>query len=124
METSALWSFLPLGYVISVLIEGPILLLGLSPRHGLTRRLFAAFWLTACTYPVVVLVLPVLLEMEQRRFTYLLVAESFAPIAESLLFWCVFVYATPRDTLATLRDCGAITFANLASFGLGGWILS
>jgi len=40
----------PLGYLFSILIETPILLIGLSPRHPLRRRVFAGVWLTACTY--------------------------------------------------------------------------
>ena len=42
-------------------------------------------WLTACTCPVVVLVLPVLPEGATRA-AYLLAAELFAPAAECLLF--------------------------------------
>jgi hypothetical protein len=42
-------------------------------------RLFAGAWLTACTYPVVWLVLPPLFE---ERSLYLLAAETFAPVAE------------------------------------------
>ena len=36
--------------VASILIETPILVVGLSKPHSLTRRLFAGVWLTACTY--------------------------------------------------------------------------
>ena len=51
-----LWRFLPFGYLLTIAIETPILLFGLSPHHPKRRRLLAGVWLTACTYPIVVLV--------------------------------------------------------------------
>jgi hypothetical protein len=110
------WQFLPIGYVGSVLVETPILMLGLSAAHSWRRRLFAGFWLTACTYPIVVLTLPALIE---RRSTYLWVAETFAPVAECLLFWAAF-HPDGRSAGASLgRDMAVIVLANLASFGAG-----
>src|SRR5262249_4694002 len=47
------------------------------------------------------------------RFSYLLIAETFAPVAECVIF-CV---AYPAG--ARVRDCGAIIVANLASFAAG-----
>ena len=79
-----LWRFLPLGYLLTILIETPILCVGLSRRHPLSRKLLAGIWLTACTYPIVTLVLPLLFAPE-RRGLYLLVAETFAPVAECAL---------------------------------------
>jgi hypothetical protein len=87
------WLFLPIGYVFTILIETPVLLVGLSKRHALSRRLFAGAWLTLCTYPIVVLVLPVLMqanESDGHWIAYLVVAETFAPVAECLLFWAAF----------------------------------
>ena len=75
MSPSELWRFLPLGYLFSILIETPILLIGLSQRHSIKRRLFAGVWLTACTYPIVVLVLPFLFAGALRA-VYLVVAET------------------------------------------------
>jgi hypothetical protein len=108
--------FLPIGYAASVLLETPVLLLGLSARHELRTRLLAGIWLTACTYPVVVLVLPELLR-PFGRLPYLLAAETFAPVAECLLFLAAFVKADELRTRATVRDCAAIVLANLVSFG-------
>ncbi|HVS39165.1 MAG TPA: hypothetical protein VMS17_26640, partial [Gemmataceae bacterium] len=54
----AQWQFLLYGYLFTVFVEGLVLLPGLSARHPLSRRLFACVWLNACSYPVVVLVLP------------------------------------------------------------------
>jgi hypothetical protein len=81
-------------------------------------RLFAGAWLTACTYPVVWLVLPPFFTAEER-WLYLLVAETFAPAAECAIFWLAFIRPLPSDRTATLRDFAAVTVANLCSFGFG-----
>jgi hypothetical protein len=117
MTAQQLWLFLPFGYLLSILIETPVLLIGLSPRHSIGRRLFAGFWLTACTYPVVVLVLPPLLGSD--NWVYLLVAETFAPVAECALFWAAFGSRQEAWRLSMWRDFAVVTLANLASFGFG-----
>ena len=118
MSPNQLWHFLPLGYLLTILIETPILVVGLSPRHPLSRKLLAGVWLTACTYPIVTLVLPLMFAPD-RRGLYLLVAETFAPIAECLLFWLAFGKGDEVTSRAMWRDFIAIIVANLASFGLG-----
>jgi len=97
------------GYLFTVVVEGSVLLVGLSRTHPVKHRLFAGVWLTACTYPVVWLVLP---PMFEERWAYLFVAETFAPAAECLLFWLAFGKVNARDV-------AAIVVANLLSFGLG-----
>jgi hypothetical protein len=123
MTPRELWTFLPFGYLLSVLIETPVLLAGLSPRHSWKRRLFAGFWLTACTYPIVVLVLPMYFDLEERRALYLAVAETFAPVAECALFWAAFGTREEWGRWSMWRDFLVITLANLASFG-GGELLA
>lgn len=124
-DAQHLWSFLPWGYALTVAIELPVLLVGLSPRHPISRRIFAGFWLTACTYPIVVLVLPPLIWNRWGETAYLIVAETFAPAAECLLFWLLFCReATPTPAPGTLRDMAAIVVANLVSFLLGGWLVA
>jgi hypothetical protein len=118
MSPNELWRFLPLGYLLTILIETPILLAGLSRRHPLQRKLFAGVWLTACTYPIVVLVLPLLFAADQRML-YLVVAETFAPVAECVLFWLAFGNQEAVGTTSMWRDFMAIIVANLASFGIG-----
>jgi hypothetical protein len=110
-----LWRFLPVGYLFTIAIETPILFLGLSPHHSKRRRIFAGLWLTACTYPIVTLVLPLLLIDHSRAF-FLLIAETFAPLAECVLFRLAF------GKEAKWRDFAVIVLANLASF-LGGEIV-
>jgi hypothetical protein len=113
--------YLPLmlvGYLISVAVETPVLVALLSRRHPVRARLFAGVWLTACTYPVVWLVLPPLFDGAGRS-AYLLVAETFAPAAECAIFWLAFVRPLAPDRRATARDFATVTVANLCSFGVG-----
>jgi hypothetical protein len=117
MTPTELWYFLPLGYCLTVLVETPVLLVGLSARHPLRRRLFAGVWLNACSYPVVVLVLP--LVFGDARLAYLVVAETFAPVAECALFWLAFGSRAEWGRASMWRDSAAIVLANLASFGVG-----
>lgn len=127
MLPSELWRFLPVGYLLTILIETPILLVGLSARHSSKRRVLAGVWLTACTYPIVTLVLPLLFTNSSRTI-YLLVAETFAPVAECILFWLAFGNENEVGTRSLWRDFATITVANLASFLLGevahayGWL--
>ena len=118
MSPNELWRFLPLGYLLTVLIETPILIAGLSRKHPLKRRILAGVWLTACTYPIVVLVLP-LLFAQQSRTLYLLGAETFAPIAECILFWLAFSKREEVGRPSMWPDFIVIILANLASFGVG-----
>ena len=118
MSPSELWRFLPLGYLLTIAIETPILLAGLSSRHPRSRRAFAGVWLTACTYPIVTLVLPLLLA-NHTRATFLLVAETFAPAMECLLFWLAFGVREEFGHRSMWRDFAAIVVANLASFLVG-----
>ena len=111
MTPRELWAWLPFGYVLTVAIETPVLLFGLAPCHSLARKVFAGLWLTACTYPVVVLVMPILIP---SRGVYVAVAETFAPVAECALFWAAF-----RSRETVWRDMAAIVVANLASFAAG-----
>ncbi len=119
MTPQELWAFLPFGYLFSVLIETPILLVGLSPRHSWKRRLFAGVWLTACTYPTVILVLPMCIDAAEHRTIYLAAAETFAPLAECVLFWAAFGMRQEWGRWSMWRDFLVITLANLASFGGG-----
>jgi hypothetical protein len=106
MDPATVLPMMAVGYVLTVSVETPVLLVGLSRRHPVRHRLFAGFWLTACTYPVVWLVLPPLFS---ERWLYLFVAETFAPVAECVLFGLAF--GKP-----SVRDLAVIVLANLLSF--------
>lgn len=114
-----LWLYLPLGYVFTVAIELSVLWFALSRRHKPGVRVTAGFWLTAVTYPIVVVVMPLLILPTFSRGTYLAIAETFAPAAECLLFYLAYLRPLPSDSRSTGRDFAAITLANLASFGIG-----
>ena len=122
MSPSDLWRFFPLGYFFSILIETAILLIGLSRRHSFKRRLFAGAWLTACTYPIVVLVMPLMFAGVSRAI-YLAVAETFAPVAECLLFWLAYGKSEELGKRSMWQDFAAIIIANLASF-IGGEVMA
>ena len=118
IEPSYLWRFLALGYLLTIAIETPILLVLLSRPHSWAKRLAAGLWLTACTYPIVILVLPLVPGLEPR-WKYLAVAETFAPLAECMIFSAAFHRGTRISKSQRLQDWLAIVLANLASFVLG-----
>ena len=118
LPISQLWLFLPFGYLLTILIETPFLVLGLSPKISLRQKLWCGAWLTACTYPIVVLVLPALMQ-DFSRNVYLFVAETFAPLGECLFFWLAFRGKNLLEMKDWLRSFAAIVVANLASFGIG-----
>jgi hypothetical protein len=118
MTPAELWYFLPRGYLFSIAVETPVLLIGLSRRHNLGRRLFAGIWLTACSYPIVILVLPMLMG-SLPDWQYLTVAETFAPVSECALFAAAFYHRGDPTRANRIQDMITIILANLASFGFG-----
>lgn len=117
LTVEQLWIFLPRGYLLTIAIEIPILLFGLSSGHPMMRRLIAGCWLTACTYPIVILVLPLTVGVWWGNVAYLAVGETSAPIAECLLFRAAFPLPALRSD--AVRDMTAIAVANFASFLIG-----
>ena len=95
LNVEDLWRFLLLGYLLTVALETPVLVLLLSKHHTLRRRLFA----------------------DSSRALYLLVAETFAPAAECLLFYLAF--GGKGGDGVTRRDLGTIVAANVLSFLVG-----
>ena len=116
-SSEQVWLFLPVGYLTTILIEAPIVFFGLSWKLSWKERLGAGFWLTACTYPIVILVLPAVMDGFSRG-SYLLVAEIFAPVAECVLFWFAF-RSYELVTPEWVRCYLAIIVANVTSFLLG-----
>jgi len=108
-----------IGYLVTIAIETPVLLVGLSARHSLGVRLFAGVWLTGCTYPILWLVLPWLIDPQDHYAAYLAVGETWVPIAECALFWLAFGKSEEWLKPSMWRDLAAVTVANLASFGIG-----
>lgn len=118
MSIGTLWLLLICGYLLTILIEIPILILGLPRKFAVKDTIVNGLLLTAITYPVVVLVLPAIFtEMGiENRVLFLAVAESFAPITEVLFFR----YLIDQPLAARLdREAAVIVVANLTSFLLG-----
>ena len=115
---SHLWYFLPIGYLTTIFIETIVLLFGLSTKLSVKQKILCGIWLTACTYPIVVLVLPILL-LDYSKSLYLIVAETFAPAAECVLFWLAFRSKNLLQTKDWIPCFAAIVLANLTSFGIG-----
>ncbi len=57
------------------------------------------------------------------RATYLVVAETFAPVAECALFWLAYGETEQVGKASMWQDFGTIVVANLGSF-LGGEVLN
>ena len=121
MNATELSLFLLFGYLATVAIELPVLYFALHANHSRSERLQAGFLLTAFTYPIVVLVMPATILPAFGRVVYLVVAETFAPIAEVLFFR----FATNQRCWAKPdRDAWTIVVANLLSFAVGATFLS
>ncbi len=116
-----LWQLLVWGYLLTITLETPVLLFGLSERHSWQRRLFAGVWLTACTYPIVGVFLPLTVWPQFGYVAYVVIAEIFAPVAECAVFLWAFGGAL-APWKEHVRDCAAIVVANLVSFILGGYL--
>jgi hypothetical protein len=109
-------------YAITISVETPVLLVGLSTRHKIAVKFLAGIWLTACTFPLLSLVLPVLMDPFGNRFAYVAVGETLVIAGEIGLFWLAFVAATPWISKSMARDAAAIILANIASFAFGLWL--
>lgn len=109
------------GYLTTVSVEVPILLVLLSARHGVKRTIVAALWITLCSYPLVVLTLPSFFPPTRSRLLYYAAAESTAITIEVVLFLCVFGQPGGSRNLTPQRgrDCFAIILANASSFLVG-----
>lgn len=103
-------------WALTIAIETPLLLIGLSAGHSWRVRLAAGAWLTSCTWPPLVIVLPAFIDPVSQPAWYLGVGESCVVLAECLLFQAAFGKGSGR---AAWRDRSAIVMANLASFGIG-----
>ena len=115
--------FLLFGYCVTVSVELPILHVGLCRQHPHSDRVTAGFLLTAFTYPMVILVLPGLFTLWgiHSRTVFLLLAETYAPMAEILFFR---YFMNQRLLGKPDRDAVVIIAANLSSFLLGELFLS
>jgi hypothetical protein len=118
----ALWRWVPLGVVLTVALELPVLLVGLSPwmrsrwraappHPTVGQRCAAAVWLTAVTYPIVAVALPLVLWPRAPYAIYVGVAEAFAITGECLLYRTVWG--------GTRSDLVVVAMANVVSATVG-----
>ncbi|MBC7842298.1 MAG: hypothetical protein H7099_08290 [Gemmatimonadaceae bacterium] len=109
--------------LLTILVEGLVLVVALDPRHRVHTRIHAAWWLSACTLPVVQFVFPLLAAVGWSRWQWVTAAEVFAPAAECTLF--ARLIATRSDGMrhAMPRDMVTIVLANALSFGVGETLL-
>jgi len=70
----------------------------------------------------VVLVMPLVFE-NFSRMLYLTIAETFAPVAECILFWLAYGKSEEVGKRSMWQDFATIVLANLASF-VGGEVLN
>jgi len=116
VNTTAMLLFLASGYLATVAIEAPLLVAFLPSRYSLRTRIGCGFWLTACTYPVVVLVMPNIANGPFSWSVTLLVTEIWVALTEVALLRAV----AGRRLLASFRrEDGVVIVANLASFLAG-----
>jgi hypothetical protein len=119
MEFTLFLKQLLIGYLLTVIIETMVLVTGLSKRNSLAVGLFAGMWLTACTYPAVNVIIPILFKSKGLGLAEIATSETFAAVAECALFWAAFGRHGESERRSMLQDFVAIFFANLASFGFG-----
>lgn len=119
IDVNSLLLWTAVGFSLSVLVETPVLVFCLCERHSLREKLFAGVWLTACSYPIVIWVIPHFINPVQHRIPYLFVAETFAPLSECVLFWLAFGTREEFRTRTFYRDMLAVILANLSSFVFG-----
>jgi len=120
VTAAELESFFVVGYLTTVLIEACVLVPGLAGSVPIRERLLFSALLTAFTYPFVVIVFPLWLNSHGRLVT-LIVAETFAPMAE--VFLLRFAINQPLRSRLD-RNAVAVITANVVSFGVGELFLS
>ncbi len=102
------------GYILSLVVELPVLILALSASYKLIEKVLAGLWLTACTYPAVSWLFSGFIQ-EPVLLTF--VREAYAAFGEAFLFWLAFVKLAGRTCLR--RDILVVILANVLSFLFG-----
>jgi len=102
------------GWALAAPIEAAVLFFGLDSAHPRLVRAIAGPALTACTYPVLVLVVPALIDPAWSFAAYATAGEVSVVAAECALFFL----AVGRRASAA-RGALAIVAANAASFVAG-----
>ncbi len=111
-----------LGLCSTLLIETLILYFGLGKEYDGRSKVLIGCLLSLATFPIVNLLIPIWLNPETMLFAYCWISETFAFLAECLLF--VFIFSKKRSTKSQLAvNCAIIFLANVASFTYGYFFL-
>ena len=109
-----------LGYLLTISMETPVLLLGLANRYSMKEKFIAGALLTACSYPFVAIFFPMIWNPYENYSTYIAVSEVFAPLSECVVFAFLFQLRKPEiTTKQRILDFVAIIAANLFSYLFG-----
>lgn len=118
-----IWLFLAIGYLATVTIEIPVLILCMSPEIANRQKVELGLLLTAFSYPVVILVLPLVLSACHigKPTHQIAIIECYAALAEVALFrFCMHQKLLSRPD----RNAAAVVLANVCSFTIGALFLS
>lgn len=107
------------GYMLTVLLETPVLYWGLSSRYTANEKLLAGALLTACSYPFVAVVFPLLINPFENYTNYIIVSEVFAPLSECIIFAFLFQRSKKLSRKWQTTDWAVIVLANLVSYLAG-----
>ena len=111
-----------LGYLLTISLEMPVLLVGLGQRYSVKERLLAGILLTTCSYPFITILFPLIWNPYRQYRTYITVSEIFAPLCECLVFAFFFQRRKCLSLKQRSLDFVVIILANLLSFLWGEWL--
>ncbi|MBX9687307.1 MAG: hypothetical protein K2X27_11435 [Candidatus Obscuribacterales bacterium] len=107
------------GYLLTIVLEAPILVWGLGARYKLKEKILAVPLLTACSYPFVTILFPIIWNPYEIYPCYITISETFAPLFECLIFALLFQKAKVISLNQRCSDFLVIILANLFSFVCG-----
>lgn len=107
------------GYLLTISIETPVLVLLLGKRYSLKEKLFAGVFLTGCSYPFVSVFFPMIWDPYTDYRTYVTVSEIFAPLSECIIFALLFQRRKELSARQRASDLAVVVAANLLSYLAG-----
>lgn len=115
-----IWTRMALsGYLLTISLETPVLFAGLRGRYTNREILVAGAALTACSYPFVAVIFPMIWNPYENYNTYILVSEIFAPVSECAVFAKFFQCRKALSKRERFLDFAVIVAANLFSYLTG-----
>ncbi len=108
-----------MGYLLTISIETPVLVVGLGNRYSMKEKLFAGAFLTGFSYPFVAVFFPLIWNPYTQYSIYVTVSEIFAPLSECLLFALLFQRRKTLRGREKVMDLVIVVLANLVSYVSG-----